>query len=190
MTTLRGRIWDRGTGRPLEARVQVLASTGQFRAPEGAILKVGAGQPFFYSDGTFEVDVPVGQADIVVERGTEYRPLRLCRRRAGRRRRRSRPAARALDPACPSEGWYAGNTHVHYDEKETRAARSAAARSARRGPAGARRQRAEAARPGVRLERLPDRAPRALDAASTSSTSARRAATTTSPGTSGSATSC
>jgi hypothetical protein len=120
VTTLRGRIWDRGTGRPLEARVQVLASTGQFRTPDGAILKVGGGQASFYSDGVFEVDVPVGQVDLVVERGTEYRPLHLCL---------DAPARGALDLDCPLErwihlperGWYAGNTHVHYDEKETRA---------------------------------------------------------------------
>jgi hypothetical protein len=120
MTTLRGRIWDRETGRTLEARVQVLASTGQFRTPTGAILKVGGGEPSFYSDGTFSVDVPTGQVDLVVERGTEYRPLRLCF---------DAPARGAVDLDCPLErwirlperGWYAGNTHVHYDEKETRA---------------------------------------------------------------------
>jgi hypothetical protein len=119
MTTLRGRIWDRESGRPLEARVQVTASTGHFRAPDGAILKVGTGEPFFYSDGTFEVDVPVGQTDVVVERGTEYRPLRMVLRA---------PSSGNVDVDLPIErwvklpemGWYAGNTHVHYNERETR----------------------------------------------------------------------
>src|SRR5215831_4508306 len=75
--TLRGRIFDRQTGRPLEARVGMIASTGAFCAPEVALRKVGPGAPFFYADGTFEVDVPLGQTDVVVERGTEYHPSRL-----------------------------------------------------------------------------------------------------------------
>ena len=61
-----------------------------------------------------------GQADIVVERGTEYEPLRLTV---------VVPARGALDVdlalrrwvRMADEGWYAGNTHVHYDETETRA---------------------------------------------------------------------
>jgi hypothetical protein len=120
MATLRGRIWDRETGRALEARVHVLASTGDFRKPEDAILKVGTGDPYFYSDGAFEVAVPRGQVDVVVERGTEYRPHRLSL---------EAPPQGAVDIdlplerwiRLPEEGWYAGNTHVHYDEKETRA---------------------------------------------------------------------
>ena len=78
MTVLRGRIWDLRRGVPLEARVQVLASTGELCAPQNALHKVGSGEPFFYAgeDG-FEVDVPGGPTQVVVERGTEYTPLRL-----------------------------------------------------------------------------------------------------------------
>jgi hypothetical protein len=98
----------------------VLAATGQCCAPLDAIHKVGGGQPFFYCDGQFAVAAPTGQADILVERGTEYRPLRLVV---------DLPASGVvqIDLALerwimlPEEGWYAGNTHVHYDEQETRA---------------------------------------------------------------------
>lgn len=115
MATLRGRVFDRETGRPIEARVQVLDATGHLRAPDGAVLKRGPGEPFFYCEGAFEVDVPRGQVDVVVERGTEYRPLRLT----------VDAAAGAVE--LPLERWvkmaergqHAGNTHVHYDEKET-----------------------------------------------------------------------
>jgi hypothetical protein len=107
-------------GRPLEARVCVVASTGAFCAPQGALHKVGPGDPFFYSAGTFAVDVPLGQADVVVERGTEYRPLR---------RVVTMPSSGTVEVDLPLErwiamaeqGWYAGNTHVHYDETETHA---------------------------------------------------------------------
>jgi hypothetical protein len=119
MATLRGRVFDGATGRALEARVQVLDATGHPRAPDGAILKKGPGEPFFYCEGAFEVDVPRGQVDVIVERGTEYRPLRLPVD-AG--------AAGGIDVELPLERWvrmaerglHAGNTHVHYDEKETR----------------------------------------------------------------------
>ncbi|MCC6629029.1 MAG: CehA/McbA family metallohydrolase [Chloroflexi bacterium] len=120
MAHLRGRIWDQASGRPLAARVQVLGSTGQPCAPAEAIHKVGGGEPFFYADGAFAVDAPTGQTDILVERGTEYRPLRLVV---------TLPPGGTVDVdlplerwiALPEQGWYAGNTHVHYDEKETRA---------------------------------------------------------------------
>ena len=55
----------------------------------------------------------------MVERGTEYRPYRLTV---------DLPRQGAVEVDLPLErwvrlaeqGWYAGNTHVHYDEKETR----------------------------------------------------------------------
>jgi hypothetical protein len=120
VATLRGRMYDRESGRPLEARVRVVDSTGAERGPDGAIHKVGPGEPFFYSEGSFAVDVPLGQADVIVERGTEYRPLH---------RTLDAPAHGAIDLDLPLErwismaqrGWYAGNTHVHYDQNETRA---------------------------------------------------------------------
>ncbi len=120
MAELRGRIVDAADGRALEARVRVVASTGESPVPEAALLKVGTGEPFFYADGTFEVEVERGQADIIVERGTEFEPLRVTV---------EVPARGAIDVdlplrrwiRMPDEGWHAGNTHVHYDEKETRA---------------------------------------------------------------------
>jgi hypothetical protein len=120
MAELRGQIVEAETGRALEARVHVLASSGETAAPETAIRKVGGGEPFFYCEGSFAVEVPRGQADIVVERGIEYWPLRLSV---------DIPASGAIDldlplvrwARLPEQGWYAGNTHVHYDETETRA---------------------------------------------------------------------
>lgn len=120
MPALEGRIWDQVSGWPLEARVHVLASSGEFRAPDGVLPKVGPREPYFYCEERFSVEVPRGPADIVVERGTEYRPLRLSV---------DVPAQGtvAVDlplerwTNLPEQGWYSGNTHVHYDETETRA---------------------------------------------------------------------
>jgi hypothetical protein len=120
MAVLRGRIWDRQRSTPLEARVQIVASSGDFRAPQDALLKVGSGEPFFYcDDGSVEVDVPGGPTDVVIERGTEYTPLRLSL---------NAPSAGTVNVDAPLErwielpeqGWYGGNTHVHYTEHESR----------------------------------------------------------------------
>ncbi len=96
----------------MEARVHALASTGQFRAPAGALLKVGGGPAFFYADGGFTLDAPAGPADLVVERGTEYRPLRqiVPVPRSGTVEVALR-LERWID--LPADGWHAGNTHIH-----------------------------------------------------------------------------
>ncbi len=74
MAKLAGSVVDKGTGEQIEAKVQVLGSSGRFVHPSDAILKVGPGSPFFYSDGRFEVDVTRGPTRVLVERGTEYVP--------------------------------------------------------------------------------------------------------------------
>ncbi|MBM4418898.1 MAG: ester cyclase [Chloroflexi bacterium] len=118
MATVRGTIVDRASGRPLEARVRVISSTGNSVIPREAVLKVGGGEPFFYADRSFAVDVPRGQVDIVVERGTEYRSLRRTLWVHGKETNDlDLPLERWAEPAA--RGWYAGNTHVHYSEKET-----------------------------------------------------------------------
>jgi len=119
MAKLTGSIIDEATGERVEARVQVLASSGRFVQPSDAILKVGPGVPFFYSDGTFEVEVGRGLTRVLVERGTEYVPAQVTIDTPSR-------GVVATDivlkrwTTLQEQGWYPGNTHIHYDEKETR----------------------------------------------------------------------
>src|SRR5688500_7720964 len=119
MGTVRATIVDDLTHAPIEARVHALSSTGQFRAPPDAILKVGGGPPFFYADGSFTLDLPIGDAQFVLERGTEYLPLTRTLRipRTGTVEVGFR-LQRWID--LRAEGWHAGNTHIHYNEHETR----------------------------------------------------------------------
>ena len=103
----------------MEARVQVLGPGGNTVTPPGALFKVGPGEPFFYSDGQFSVEAPGGYSRVLVERGTEYRPW-------SRTVYLSEGQTVALDISLerwadlPDRGWHPGNTHIHYDEKETR----------------------------------------------------------------------
>ncbi len=89
-------------------RASERASQGRFGR---AILYAG--------ENGFEVEVPGGPTQIVVERGTEYTPLRLTL---------TVPWTGTVDVDAPLErwidlpdqGWYGGNTHVHYSEVESR----------------------------------------------------------------------
>ena len=84
MTKLAGKIIDGGTGEAVEARVQVVGPGGNQLAPADAMFKVGSGEPFFYSDGEFSLEVPRGRVEITVERGTEFTPWgQTCRSGAG-----------------------------------------------------------------------------------------------------------
>ena len=117
MAKLAVRIIDKETGEHLEARAQVLSSSGHFLHPQGALLKIGPGLPFFYCHGEFTVDAPVGATRILVERGTEYIPAQIDL---------ELPAQGTVTRDVELErwtklgalGWHPGNTHIHYDEKE------------------------------------------------------------------------
>ena len=119
MGRLTGKIIDKESGEPVEARVQVIDPTGNFAHPPGALLKVGPGAPFFYADGEFDVDVGRGKVTILAERGTEYVPQEVTVDAPHR-------GAAAIDlqlerwSELGEQGWHPGNTHIHYDEKETR----------------------------------------------------------------------
>ena len=117
MAKITGSIVDRDSGERVEARVQVIGSGGEPVNPPAAILKVGPGQPFFYSDGTFEVDVLRGPTTVIAERGTEYVPARVDLDAAA-----SGTMVVDIELERWSElgdrGWHPGNTHIHYDENE------------------------------------------------------------------------
>ncbi|MEE8362955.1 MAG: CehA/McbA family metallohydrolase [Dehalococcoidia bacterium] len=120
MGRLSGKIIDSATGNVVQARVQVLSPNGQQLAPQDALWKVGPGEPFFYSNGEFSLDVPRGRARVTVERGTEFRPWTHTVEVD------TAAGVETLDIALerwadlPDRGWHPGNTHIHYDEKETR----------------------------------------------------------------------
>ena len=119
MGNLIATIRDAVSGAVIEAKVHVVSAGGQYISPSNSISKVGPGEPFFYCPGQFSVNVPRGSTDIVVERGTEYRPLRKVV---------SMPAKETLEVELllerwvdlPSRHWYPGNTHIHYNETEGR----------------------------------------------------------------------
>ncbi len=119
MAKLIGVVVDAETGQRVESRVQVLAPSGIFAHPTDAILKVGPGAPFFYSDGSFEVELGKGPVQLTVERGTEYEPATIPVQMPSRGVKTVEIALRRW-AVLGESGWHPGNTHIHYDEKETR----------------------------------------------------------------------
>ena len=117
MGKLKVNIIDFTSGDTVAAKAQVLSSSGQFLHPIESVSKVGTGDPFFYSDGVFELDVASGPTRITIERGTEYSPKVI---------NVDIPASglKSIDVEIerwndlPENGWHPGNTHIHYDEKE------------------------------------------------------------------------
>jgi hypothetical protein len=119
MPKLTGEIRDSASGHKLEARVQVLLPGGEPICPLNALKKVGPGEPFFYSGGQFSVEARSGYHRVLVERGTEYRPWsRTVHLTSGEDVALDVSLERWAD--LPDRGWHPGNTHIHYDEKETR----------------------------------------------------------------------
>ena len=118
MPKIIGEIRDGITGAILQARVQVLDPSGENIAPADAMWKVGPGEPFFYSDGQFSLDTKRGYHRVLVERGTEFTPWQATIEVGG-------SSDFSLDiqlerwSDLPNRGWHPGNTHIHYDEKES-----------------------------------------------------------------------
>jgi len=119
MGRIKGVIVDAVSGEKVVSKVQIVSSNGRYLRPPDSIEKVGPGSPFFYCDGEFEVDAPRGQVDVIVERGTEYQPSKTTFDVAKMGTKDVIiELKRWID--LPEAGWYPGNTHIHYDEKETR----------------------------------------------------------------------
>ncbi len=126
MPNITGEIRDAQSGELVQARVQILAPGGGTIAPADAMWKNGPGEPFFYSDGQFSVEAPRGYSQVLVERGTEFTPWRTTVEvGSGGIAGTAQAGDIALDVQLqrwgdlPERGWHPGNTHIHYDEKET-----------------------------------------------------------------------
>lgn len=117
MSKIAGKIFDKATGQPIAARVQVLNVEGRFVHPRNSLLKVGPGEAFFYSDGGFEVETDNGYNSLLVERGSEYVPARLGVNVPSKGTVTVEIALERWND-LQSRCWYPGNTHIHYDQFE------------------------------------------------------------------------
>ena len=101
-------------GAPTGSRVHVTAADGKFYAPADQYsrmpqrARVGA----FHHEGSFEVELPAGEATFVVVKGFEHIPVeRTVTVEAGEVTEITVQLDRLVDMSA--QGWYNGSTHVH-----------------------------------------------------------------------------
>jgi hypothetical protein len=120
-------IVDAATNRPTFCRVNVVGSDGNYYEPRDNVLapwslhrlgnREGKGPFryygwFFYTAGTFEVDLPPGRARVEVSKGFEFEPVsQTVELAAGEPSNLQLSMARTAPLA--DLGYYSGDTHIH-----------------------------------------------------------------------------
>lgn len=124
-TWIHGRILDGATNRPTPARLAFRSLDGRYIPPYGHRTEVNAAwfedygadtmlgpAGFAYVDGTFQIELPVGDVLVELSKGFEYQPVR--------RRLSITPGQRTLDLHLRRSsdwrvnGWVTADTHVHF----------------------------------------------------------------------------
>ena len=107
------RILDARTGRLTAARVHLKAADGKFYAPSDRYARIGAaGDPVFYTSGSFQLVLPAGKVQLTIVKGFEFwpEPLEI----EIKPDEVNRVAVHLKRMGNISEaGWYGGSTHVH-----------------------------------------------------------------------------
>jgi len=117
MVKIVGSVIDSLTGQLVSARIHAKGSNGDVFYPNNTIKKVGPGLNAFYSDGEFILDVPPGETEIIVEKGTEYLPSIQKIILRGKASKNINIFLNRWEDLSKN-GWYSGNTHIHYDQNE------------------------------------------------------------------------
>jgi hypothetical protein len=124
---IRVQLSDKDLNSPTAARVWVEGSDHQYRhaGPFAAnrsftekplllfTIPRAYQVPFFYADGSFEMELPPGPTVVTLERGFEHRLEHLAiDLNAGETRDLSLSSGRFVD--MKKEGWISGDTHIHW----------------------------------------------------------------------------
>lgn len=124
-TWLHAQVADRETGRPTPVRIAFRSSDGRYIAPYGhrteintgwfqdygADIKMG-GSSFAYVDGSFQIELPVGDVFVEISKGFEYEPVRRKIHVQPGQRELYLEVARFFD--LRSKNWVSADTHVHF----------------------------------------------------------------------------
>jgi hypothetical protein len=108
------------TGAPTASRVYVTGADDRAYAPPGTMHRIvsgeagqpHAGDPYFFSEGSFELSVPAGDTRVEVVKGLEFEPVQL---QVAVKPGTSTPVTVRLRrrPWVKQEGWFSGDVHVH-----------------------------------------------------------------------------
>ncbi len=110
--TLQVSVVEKGTGRPLAARLSIQQEGGKYFAPVGALYRLNRDLMHFYATGQARLTIPAGRYIIRGFRGMEYRPFRQEFALApGQNLEVKIELERWTEPA--SRSWYSGESHIH-----------------------------------------------------------------------------
>jgi hypothetical protein len=124
-TWLHGKVVDASTGHPTPVRLAFRSRDGRYIPPYGhrteindawfqdygADLKLGDAS-FAYVDGTFQVELPVGEVYVEITKGYEYQAVRKKLDIRAGQRELNLEIPRLVD--LRSKGWVSADTHVHF----------------------------------------------------------------------------
>lgn len=119
------RINDAATGQPTPVRLRITDNDGRYYAPYGRLTEFATGvnqdvggnvqigaKKWAYIDGTCEILLPPGKLHIEISKGPEYKPIdEETTLLAGKMSMRF-----TIERWCDmrKEGWYSGDTRVHF----------------------------------------------------------------------------
>jgi hypothetical protein len=123
--TVHVRVNDAATGQPTPCRVRFTGADGTYYAPLGRLSDFATGRnqdvggnvllgtkQFAYIDGVCEIPLPAGRIAVEIVKGFEYQPVRQETNLAPGQLALRFTLDRAFDPQA--DGWFAGDTRVHY----------------------------------------------------------------------------
>lgn len=122
---LRAQVLDPATRRPTPVRLAFRSKDGRYLPPYGHRTEVNAGwfqdygadvklgnSSFAIVDGSFQVELPVGEVYVEMSKGFEYEAVRKMLTIAPRQRDLTLQINRLVD--FRSRGWVSADTHVHF----------------------------------------------------------------------------
>jgi hypothetical protein len=122
---LHGRVVDESAGRPTPVRLAFRSRDGRYIPPYGHRSEVndawfqdyGADvklmdSPFAYVDGTFQIELPVGEILVEITKGFEYDVVRERLEIAPQQRELNLTVRRHAE--FRSKGWITADTHTHF----------------------------------------------------------------------------
>jgi hypothetical protein len=110
--SLRLKVVDKATGRPIVARVALHEKPGKFHAPAGSLYRIERGSGHFYCRSQGEIELPAGTHQLRAYCGPEYRSTH--------RDIRIEPAKTTTETIelerwedFSSHGYWSGENHIH-----------------------------------------------------------------------------
>ncbi len=122
---LHGRVVDKSTGRPTPVRLSFRSKEGRYIPPYGHRTEVNsawfqdygadvkvADSSYAYVDGTFQIELPLGDAYVEITKGFEYEPVRKKLQIRTDQLELNFEISRFTD--LRSKNWVSADTHVHF----------------------------------------------------------------------------